>query len=70
MERREAYRKRLVAIEWKLLDMKQALAEARQLSEELAETHSTRLAVHDLSEAVLPGLNRAIEHLRSDLESM
>jgi len=70
MDRREDYRKRLVAIEWKLLDMKQALEEARQLSEELAEAHSTRLAVHDLSEAVLPGLNRAIEHLRSDLESM
>ena len=70
MDRREDYRKRLLAIEWKLLDMKQALGDARQLSEELAETHSTRLAVHDLSEAVLPGLNRAIEHLRSDLESM
>ena len=70
MDRREAYRTRLVAIEWKLLDMKQALADARQLSEELAETHSTRLAVHDLSEAVLPRLNSAIEHLRSDLESM
>ena len=70
MERGEDYRKRLVAIEWKLLDAKQALEEARQLSEELAETHSTRVAVHNLSEGVLPGLNRAIEHLRSDIESM
>ena len=69
MDRREDYRKRLVAIEWKLLDMKQALEEARQLSEELGETQNTRLAVHNLSEAVLPGLNSAIEHLRSDLES-
>jgi hypothetical protein len=70
MERRENYRKRLVAIEWKLLDTKRALEEARQLSEELAETHSTRLAVHDLYEAVLPELNRAIGHLRCDLEGM
>jgi hypothetical protein len=70
MESREYYRKRLVAIEWKLLDMRQALEEARQLSDELAETQSTRLAVHDLSEAVLPGLNSAIDHLRRDLESM
>jgi hypothetical protein len=70
MESREDYRKRLLAIEWKLLDMRQALEEARHLSEELAETQSTRLAVHDLSEAALPNLNRAIEHLRSDLENM
>jgi hypothetical protein len=70
MEPGEDYRKRLVEIEWKLLDMKQALGEARRVSEELAETHSTRVAVHDLSEAVLPGLDRAIEHLRSDLESL
>jgi hypothetical protein len=69
MERGEDYRKRLVAIEWKLLDTKHALEEARQLSEELAETHSTRLAVHDLSKAMLPELTRAIEHLRRDLES-
>jgi len=58
MNRRVDYRKRLVAIEWKLLDTKQALEEARQLSQELSETQSTRLAVHDLSEAVLPELNR------------
>ena len=58
MDRRVDYRKRLVAIEWKLLDTKQALEEARQLSQELSETQSTRLAVHDLSEAVLPELNR------------
>jgi len=70
MESREDYRKRLVAIEWKLLDMKQALAEARQLSEELGETHSTRLAVHNLFEAALPELNNAIDHLRTDLEGM
>jgi hypothetical protein len=70
MDRREDYRKRLLEIEWKLLDTKQALQEARQLSEELGETHSTRLAVYELSEAVLPGLDRAIEHLRSDLKSM
>jgi hypothetical protein len=70
MERGEDYRKRLVEIEWKLLDMKQAPEEARQLSEELGEMHSTRVGVHDLSEAVLPGLVRAIEHLRSDLESL
>ena len=50
--------------------MKRALGEARQLSEALGETQSTRLAVHDLYEAVLPGVNRAIEHLRGDLESM
>jgi hypothetical protein len=70
MESREDYHKRLVAIEWKLLDMKQALEEARQFSEELGESHSTRLAVHNLFEAALPDLNRAIEHLRRDLESM
>ena len=70
MDRREDERKRLLAIKWKLMDSTQALEEARDLSEDLGKTHSTYVAVDDVSKLALPGIDRAIEYLRSDLESM